>query len=279
MILVTGATGYLGAATIEFLLENISADRIAAFARDESKAKKLREDGIDVRIGHFNDTTALDNAMQGVKKLLLVSGLDQDRLQQHRNVIDAAQRAGVEHIVYTGVALKDAKASAIRPLMEDHFLTEDYIKESGLTFTFLRNSLYSDAIPMFAGEKITEAGIYLPTGDGKVPFVLRRDLAEATAKILLQDGHENKTYHLTGSQLFSFGDIAKELGTSYTDADVAAFSEALKEAGVLDGLGYVITGFSTDIKNHQYEIVADDLKILLGRQPTPLKSSLKEIYG
>lgn len=285
MILVTGATGHLGSATVEHLLKNTTANNIVAFARDENKAKHLKEKGIEVRIGTFDDTASLDKAMQGIDKVLLISGIDQNRLQQHKNVVDAAKKAGVKHIAYTGVSFKDANTSAIKPFMEAHFQTEDYIKESGLPYTFLRNTLYTDGIPFFAGEKVLETGIYLPSANGKVPYALRNEMGEASANVLLQNGHENKTYEITGNDLYSYEDVAKTLSelsgktVSYTDADATTFPEQLKQFGVPEIGVIIVSGFSADIKNKQYEIVSNDLEKLLGRKPTNLKDGLKQIFN
>jgi NAD(P)H dehydrogenase (quinone) len=285
MILVTGATGHLGSAVVSQLLKNTSAENIVAFARDENKAKHLREKGIEVRIGTYDNISSLDLAMQGIEKLLLISGNGPTRLQQHKNVVAAAKKAGIKHIVFTTIALKDMKTAALRPLMEDLYEAEDYIKESGLTYTVLRNTLYTGATPLFGGEKVIKTGINLPTGNGKVPFALRREMGEAAANALLQNGHQNQTYEITGSYLYSYEDVAKELSAlsgrtvNYTDADPVTFPTQLKELGLPEIVVLLVTGFSTDIKNHQFEIVTKDLEKLLGRKPASLNESLKEVFG
>ena len=95
MILVTGATGQLGATVVKNLLEKTSANQVAALVRDESKASALKEKGVDIRIGDYEDTASLDKAMQGIEKVLLIAGTDEDnRLRQHQNVVDAAKNGG-----------------------------------------------------------------------------------------------------------------------------------------------------------------------------------------
>lgn len=284
MILITGATGHLGAATMEQLLENTVTKNIIAFARDENKAKSLKEQGIEVRIGNFDDTASLDKAMQGIEKVLLISTMDHHRLQQHKNVVDAAKKAGVRHIVYTSVLIKDINTSAVKMILESHFQTEDYIKESGLKYTFLRNSLYADMIPIYVGDKVFEIGINLPAGNGKVAYALRREMGEAAANVLLQNGHENKAYEITGSELYSFGDIAKAFSElsgkhiTYADIEAAKLAEQLQQAGVPEALRFIIHGFVTDTKNHQFENTSRDLEHLLGRRPVALTEALKELY-
>lgn len=285
MILVTGATGHLGTATVEHLLKNTQTENIIALARNEEKAKALRDKGVKVRIGNFDDTASLDSAMQGVEKVLLISTVDPDRLQQHKRVVDAAVRAGVSHIAYTGVSMKDLGTSAITGLMESHFQTEDYIRSSGMTYTFLRNTLYTDVIPMYVGEKVFETGIYFPAGNGGVAFALRNEMGEAAANVLLQRGHENQTYAITGNQLYSFEDIASTLSALsgkaiiYTDANADDYTNKLKQSGAPEYVSFLLGGFAADVKNKQFETLSNDLESLLGRKPASLKEGLKVIYN
>ncbi|SDH47922.1 SDR family oxidoreductase [Mucilaginibacter gossypii] len=285
-ILITGATGHLGKATIEFLLrQGVHADQIVAFARDISKATYLTEKGIEVRIGSFDDRDSLDKATQGIETVLLVSGLDKNRLEQHKNVADLSKKNGVKRIVYTGVAIKDVDTSLNNPTMEDHFKTEEYISKNNLTYTFLRNSFYADAVKLFAGEHAIDSGIFLPTGDGKIPFAFRLDLAEATAKVLTQNGHENKTYELTGGAMYSFTDVANILSdlsgktVTYTDADEKTYPDTLRLYGVPEPAIAILSGFSADVKRGQFAIESNDLERILERKPRDLKSVIKEVYS
>src|SRR5258706_11005913 len=87
MILVTGATGNLGSAVVSHLLKNTAANNIITFARDENKANHLKEKGIEVRMGTYDDISSIDLAIQGIEKLLLISSNGPNRLQQHKNVV------------------------------------------------------------------------------------------------------------------------------------------------------------------------------------------------
>lgn len=284
MILVTGATGQLGSSVVSQLSKLTSKDQFAIFARDESKALKYKDEGIEVRLGNFDQISSLGKAFEGVTKLLLISTMEFNRFEQHKNVIDAAKMAGVKHIIYTGLAIQDIETSNVKDLMQSHFDTEKYIQASGLTFTFVRNTMYTDAIPLIIGEKVFDTGIYLAGGDGKVPYALRREMGEAIANLLVQDNHENKTYNISGDVAYSYADIAQILSElsnkkiEYTNLDEKLYEQLLTDIQLPEFLIYLTKGTVVDIKQHQYEINSSDLKTLLGRSPLDLKSALKELY-
>ncbi len=285
MILVTGATGKLGAGVIQTLLQKTSPDQIAALVRDANKASDLRDKGVDIRVGNYDDTDSLDHALQNIEKVLLIAGTDEkNRLQQHQNVVDAAKKAGVSCLAYTSRNLKDRNTLANK-LMVGHFQTEDRIKESGLPYAIFRNVLYMDTIPQFVGEKVFDTGINLPTGQGRVAFALRSEMGEAIANWLLEGSCDGKTYKLTGSESYSFDDIAATLTdlsskeVVYTSAEKPAFEAQLKERGLPETIVGRITGFLTDIKHGQEDEVSPDLEKLLGRKPASLQEGLKTLFN
>jgi NAD(P)H dehydrogenase (quinone) len=267
-------------------LKKTSVTNIAAFVRDENKAENLKEQGIEIRVGHFDDVASLDKAMQGIEKVLLISTIDEHRFEQHKNVVDAARKAGVKHIGYTSVTLNDLDRSAIKALMESHYQTEDHIKQSGLAYTLFQNSLYAETVPMYIGDKVFETNeINVPGGNGKVPYALKREMGEAIANALTEGGHENKSYPITNNALYSFSDVAQALTEltgrtiAYNDVDAESFQKALAGSGAPEMVVWLVSGFVADIKSGNFEATSNDLEKLLGRKPADLKTALKEIYG
>ncbi len=284
-ILITGATGQLGGMVVKHLLKVNTSHQINVLVRDENKAIEFKEAGIGIRVGSYQDIKSLAQALQGIDKLLLISSNDfNDRFGQHKNVIDIALEAGVKHIIYTGVSMKNIKESPLKPLLEDHFKTEEYILESGIDYTFLRNNLYLEVIPMFIGEKVLETGIFFPAGDGRVAFASREDLAEVAATILNGEGHENKSYPLSASSSYSFQDIASELADiagkkmNYISPEPAEFEAMLKQFGLPAGIIQMSVLFAAGIKNNDFDLPDDTLKTFLGRPEKTLKSFLRETY-
>jgi NAD(P)H dehydrogenase (quinone) len=287
MILITGATGHFGKATIDFLLKKgISANKISALVRDEAKAENLKVKGIHISLGDYDDYPSLVSAFKGVDKLLLVSGNDiPNRLKQQENAVKAAREAGVKHIVYTSFVRKnETETSPIAFVGKSHIETDKLIKASGIPYTIMLNGLYADMLPMFFGEKVLETGIFLPAGDGKAAFTARNDMAEAAANILSSTGHENKEYRITNSTNYSLHETATILSeltgkqVSYAKPSAPLYSETLTKAGVPAEYIGMFAGFSEAINQGEFESSSTDLEKLLGRKPTSLKEYLKTVY-
>jgi NAD(P)H dehydrogenase (quinone) len=284
-ILVTGATGHLGSAVIAQLLKTIASNEISIITRKEEKKQEFAAKGFNAFLGSYDDVASLEKAMNDVDSVLLISSGDQgDRMQEHKNVVDTAKKMNVQHIAYTSRCLHDRNTLSNK-LMVEHFDTEDYIIASGLQYTFFRNILYMDAIPQFiGGSAALERGIFLPAGNGKVSFALRSEMGEAMANVLLKGSTENKIYNFTGNVLYSFNDIATALTeltsneVKYTDVDATAFVGMMKQRNLPDGVINKIIDFITDIKHNQEANIYEDLENELGRKPIGLKEGLKHLF-
>jgi NAD(P)H dehydrogenase (quinone) len=140
MYAVTGATGQYGRLAIASLLRRVDAGEIVALARDPAKAQDLAGLGITVRPFDYDQPDRLAASLEGVRRLLFVSSDVPDRrVPQHRAVVDAAVRAGIEQIAYTSIIHADTNPIS---LAESHRETERMIAASGLAHTILRNSWY-----------------------------------------------------------------------------------------------------------------------------------------
>ena len=283
MLLITGATGNLGASVVKQLLKQIKADQFIVTSSNEKGVKKLQDQGLQARLANFNDTASMVAAFQGVSKLLLISTMEMNRYEQQSKVIDAAKEAGVKHVLYTSLAIKDIQSSAIKDLMISHFQTEDHLINSGLTYTILRNTMYAEALTEIVGPGLAADRINLPGGDGKVPYVLRAEMGEATANLLLQENQDNLIYNITGTNAYSYADLAKELSSltgkeiTYTNIDENEYKENLKAIGFPDFPIFLHSGTVADIRNKQYEIVETTTEKLLGRPTADAQQFLKEV--
>lgn len=289
MILITGATGHLGKATINSLLQKgVKPASLAVLVRDENKAAEFKERGVTIKLGDYDNYNSLVNAFKGVDKLFFVSGTDVvNRLRQHKNVVKAAKEAGVRYIVYTSFASNnETEASAIALVAESHLKTENWIKESGISYTILKNAIYMDMLPMFMGEHVLQTGVITqPAGDGKSAYASRNDMAEVAANILTSGGHDGKAYTLAGEKSYSYGDIANILSDitgkeiKYICPTPEEFGKMLKEAGVRDQYIGVFTQFAIAKAKGEFDTPDTTLEKLLGRKPTSIEEYLKSVYS
>jgi len=288
MILVTGATGHFGKASIDFLLQKgINPNQISALARTAEKAADLKAKGIDVRIGDYENPASLVAAFTGVDKLLLVSSSDiPNRMKQHENAVNAAKQAGVKHIIYTSFVRKnETETSPIAFLAKQHIETEKLIKASGIPYTLMLNGLYADVLPDFLGGKVLETGVFLPAGKGTAALTARLDMAEAAANILTTEGHNNKEYVITTNENNSLQDVADILSgiadseVKYLNPSKHVYIETATKAGLPAEYAGMFASFSEAIEQGEFATDHSDLEKLLGRKPTSLKEYLKSVYS
>jgi NAD(P)H dehydrogenase (quinone) len=285
MILVTGATGNFGNAAIQYMLKKgTAAANIAALVRDEARASGLKAQGITIRKGNYDSYNSLLDAMDEVEKLLLVSGSDPlHRTKQHQQVIDAARESGVKHIAYTSYERKnDSGDLPIAAVAQSHLATEAHLKSSGLSYTILRNNLYTDFISIFIGERVLESGISFPAGDGRFAPATRNDMAEAAAVVMTENGHENRSYGISGVENISFQDVAAILSklsrttVSYTP-DEEAYKTALRRTRIPEVAVDAFVSFAQTIKAGEFEARHTDLDKLLKRKPVSVMEYFEQV--
>lgn len=229
---ITGATGQLGRLAIASLETSGRVGDVVALARDPRKASEL---GVETRRADYKDRASLDAALRGIDVLALISSNDfDDRVGQHRRVIEAAVAAKVSRIIYTSVLKADSSPLLVAP---DHKATERIIMDSGVSYTILRNPWYTEnwtaSIPAALG-----AGALIGcAGDALVSPATRRDLADALAAVASGEGHGNQVHELGGDVPFTLADLAKEV-SAQTGKDIP-YKNLPKEVyvGILAGFG------------------------------------------
>lgn len=199
---VTGATGALGA----MVARQVAPYLPILLVRDPTRAPDL---GLSVRCNDYADEAASAAALSGVDVVFMVSAAEApDRREQHRTFIRAAVTAGVRHVVYTSFC--GAAPDAAFTLGRDHFDTERALRDSGVTYTILRDNFYLDVLPEFADDFGVIRG---PAADGRVAAVARADVADVAAAVLRDpDAHAWTTYELTGPEALTLTEVADRAG-------------------------------------------------------------------
>ena len=282
-ILVTGATGKLGSKVVDSLLKAIPASELAVSVRNPEKAEGLRARGVEVRQGDFDQPQNLENAFEGIDRLLIISadGDNETRITQHTNAVKAAERAGVKFIAYTSLANATESKNLMAP---PHVATEAAIIKTGIPYSFLRNNWYlENEIGSIQGA-LAGAPWVTSAGEGKVGWALQQDYADAAAAVLVGNGHENTVYELSGP-LLTQEELASALG-SVLGKDVPVqqvsdekYAEIMKGLGLPDFVIPIVVGIQESIRNGSLAVESNDFEKVLGRPVTPINEALTQLVA
>ncbi|MFB9834476.1 SDR family oxidoreductase [Actinoallomurus acaciae] len=273
MIILTGASGQLGKATVRRLLERVPAERIGVSVRDPEKVPELTARGVRVRRGDFEDPASLAHAFEGASRVLIVSTgtSGEAAVRHHRTAIDAAKEAGAGRIIYTS-HMGANPASPFAPMV-DHAATETALRDSGVPFTSLRNGFYAASGAMLLDDALRTGELAVPE-DGPVSWTAHADLAEVTALALTGDGGlDGLTPALTGSEAIDMtrmAEIASELtGRTIRRSVVSdeAYRAGLLAHGLPEPAADLLLGIFAASRKGEFAEVDPTLARLIGRPP------------
>jgi NAD(P)H dehydrogenase (quinone) len=275
---VTGATGHLGRLIIgDLIAGGVPAADITAVVRDPGKATDLADRGVGVRTADYTQPEALAAALAGTGTLMFISGSEAgQRLPQHRAVIDAANAAGVTRIVYTSLLRADSSGL---PLAPEHKATEEMLRASGIGFTILRNSWYTENYTRQLPQYLEQGAITAAAGDGRVAAATRADYAAAAVAVLTGTGHENTVYELGGTP-FTLSELAEAVtevtGTkiTYNAVTPAELVTVLTGAGLDAGTAAFVAALDEGTARGELDTTSTDLVTLTGRPSTPLRDAI-----
>jgi len=271
---ITGSTGRLGGRVARKLADAGRPQRL--LVRDPSRAPQLA--GATAVQSSYADRKAVTAALDGLRTVLMVSASESpDRMSQHRAFIDAAAAAGVQQVVY--ISFYGAAPDCTFTLGRDHFATEEYLRASGMGFTFLRDNLYADFFPAMVGEDGVIRG---PAAQGRVAAVAQDDIADAAVAVLLDpEAHAGATYSLTGPEALTLDEVAAVL-TGAQGRPVAYQPETVPEAYASRAV-YAAPDWQVDAWVSTYTAIAagelagvtGDIETLTGRPAISLADLLR----
>ena len=297
-IIVSGASGQFGQAAASMLLDQVPAEDLILLSRSTEKLADFAAKGAHVRAADFDSPDGLEEAMAGGEKLLLISTtMVGQRPRQHGNAIDAAVAAGVKHIVYTSV-LDGGNPDHPAVEQHDHYATEQLLRNSGVDWTILYNSQYSEAIATAMAIPALVAGSKPDNcGDGRIAFVSRDDCVAVAVGVLTQEGHANRTYDVTGPELTTVPEamaLVSEMAGKPIEV-VAVDDEGMYR--YFDSIGAVRTSdqltpdtpipwasegmvtFGQAIREGYFDVLSDTVERITGRKPRTLRSVFEQYRG
>lgn len=279
MIAITGASGQLGRLVIKHLIaQQVPAQEIIAVVRDPQKVDDLKKLGIQIKQGDYNKPETLKTALAGANRILLISSNEiGKRLEQHQAVVDAAKILKPELIAYTSILKADTSTLS---LAQEHLATENYIAQSGLNYSFLRNGWYIENYTMSLPSILEHQTVFGAAEDGKIAAATRNDFALAAAKILTSS-NPKKIYELAGDQAFTLSDFAKAVSevynkdVKYQNLPEEDFKKLLIQVGLPEAFASMLAETESKIPSGQLYSESKDLHQLIGRDTENLFNVLK----
>lgn len=275
-IAITGATGQLGTLVVLALKNRTDVKNLVALVRTPAKAAAL---GIEAREADYSKPETLEKALVGIDALLLISSNEiGQRAVQHRNVIAAAQKVGVQRIVYT--SLLHAPTSAITSLAGEHMDTEQALQQAGIPYTLLRNGWYTENYTASVPAAVQGGAFLGAASSGKISSAARADYAEAAAVVLTTSGHEGKIYELAGDTAYTLADLAAEISKQtgknipYKNLTEAEYAKALEGFGLPAPVAAAYANFDTGAAQSALYENNGALAQLIGRPTTTLAAAV-----
>lgn len=294
-IVITGASGNYGRGVTDRLVAMGRAQDLILITRKPEKLADRAAQGCTVRYGDFDKPETLSAAVQGADRMLLISGTRVGaRVVQHKAAIDAAAAGGVAHVVYTSFIGIDDPANPAE-VRHDHIETEALMKASGCAWTCLRDAHYADAMILMAGPGVMQSGKWFSNaGQGREAMVWRDDCIESAVAVLTGEGHENRTYNITGPELQTFEDVCAIMAdvtgrpveyVALDDEGQYAMFDAmgiprrpvddLEVAGIPWNSDDMVT-FGQAIREGFLELCTDDVERLTGRKARSVRQMIEE---
>lgn len=233
-VLITGATGQVGSKTIDWLLKEPEV-RIVAAVRSPEKAAGFRDRGVATVLLDLDDESTHLRALEGIDRVLVVTGYTVDMLRQSKALLDNAKKAGVQHVVHLGACGRDDTTVAHWAW---HQFVERYIQWCGFSYTHLRPETFMQNVLSYGGQKAIKDGvIHAFVDDARLSWVDVDDVAQVAALALAYpEVHGGKTYRM-GYDAASFGELAERMTAivgqpfRYEPLAPEVFLETMRSAG------------------------------------------------
>ncbi|MFA0815226.1 MAG: NmrA family NAD(P)-binding protein [Anaerofustis sp.] len=215
--LITGTDGQLGGRVAANMLEAVDSSQLIFTVPDLNRLQKDKYDmwikrGVTVKEANYDNASQLNEAFQGVQRMFFVSSIINGplRIVQHQNVVDAAKKAGIDHVTYTSFLGAD-RTGYDQYVLPDHTATEGFLRESGLNYNIMRNNLYLEnyLINSVLLANISDYKWITPAGEGKATYIAKDDSGRVGSALLQGKGALNTAYDVTGGESITQREIVR----------------------------------------------------------------------
>jgi NAD(P)H dehydrogenase (quinone) len=261
-------------------MARLELDEIVLVSRTPEALPEFLDRGVEVRYGDFDRPGSLQEAFSGCDRVLLISSMAFGRrLEQHRAALEAATAAGVQRVAYTSLT-NPVEGHPCGLVVDEHRLTEDLLRDGAVGWTVLRNAAFAELQVPLGAVAITYGKLVTNAGEGRVAPISRADCAAAAAAVLTSEGHEGKTYEITGPEALSQSDIARLLSeVSGRPVTVVPTGDrrlrwGLSRLGTPKPVARAIVDLGIATREGYFDVVEGAFEALAGRRPKMLREVL-----
>ncbi len=277
-VLVIGATGCVGAHVVDELLGR--GMRVRAFVRDRVRAATVLDGRVEPADGDVGDPASIRAALDGVERVFLCTPNHPQQVEHETNVIDAAAGAGIRRLVKIGA--NGAQIGSPVAFWDAHGRIEAHLRQSGVPAVVLHPSSYTSNLLAAAPAIVHGGTLFAPAGGAKVALIDPRDVAAVAAVALTADGHDGRTYTLTGPQAVTYHDVAHQLSAvtgrqvAYVDVPDEAAREGMLRAGVPGWMAEQLVALWGELRRGAADTTTDVVRVLTGREPRTVSQFLRD---
>jgi uncharacterized protein YbjT (DUF2867 family) len=278
MILVTGATGKTGGAVANELAAHNIPFRV--LVRNADKATALKDLGAEIAVGDMTDKAAVSDALKGVDKAVLVMANGEDQLTIEKQFTDCSVAAGVKQLVK--LSSMESNPGTTKPIPAMHVASEDHIRASGMNWTMIRPTFFTQNFLSAARTIKASDEIGFALGNAVVAATDIRDVAEVIRLVLTDDAHLNKSYDLTGPEALSLAQVAEKfsivLGRDirYVPESVEDFRKVLTQVGLPEWRVNAVCDEFRLLSERANMHTTDSIQQILGRAPTSVEQFARD---
>lgn len=279
-ILVTGATGTIGSEVVKNLSK--SGTKIRACCHTMSKADKIKGDNVEIVEVDYEKPETIESAFHGAEKLFLLTPVTDKPLEIVEQLIEQAKKSGVKHIVRLS-AYKSGEPNI--KIFKLHTDGEKLIKQSGIPYTILQPNYFMQNFFMGSQGIKEQNSLFLPYQEAKISLIDARDVGEFAAKILTTEGHEGKTYEITGPESLSMTEAASKLSDAlgkeikYVPVSDDQAREGLKQIGLPEWLLDGLAEFAVGIRKGLLADTRQTFEELMGKKAISFSQFAKDFSG
>lgn len=286
MIFVSGANGKFARAVIRNILAAGRAGDLAVGTRDAGSpfAQELAAQGVRVREADFRRPETMRQALEGVRKALIIPTYDTNdvRLQQNLNAIEAARDAGVKHVVYASFLRAESQRVEHSRLV--HYPTEQAIRASGLDFTLLRHALYAEILTGDLQDTLSTGLLRRPSGTARSAYISRDDLGVSAAQVLMREEPSGNVYTETMERTYSGEEVAALMSevfgkpVRFDPVPAADWPRYMTERwGVPPALANSTVGTMQAVEAGEFDVATQDYQRITGRPARDMRQFLQSV--